>query len=277
MKERSFTSRTRARKRAVDVLFEADQRGLSRYREDLLDLLDQRRTITAAQTPLPPYAIEVVEGVAEHLYDIDDLIATHSTNRDLDRLPAVDRAVLRVGVWEILWNEDVPSVTAIDEAVIIAKAVSADDSPARVNAILDAVRANREEVRAADEALEAAFRSFDRTDDSLPQAAQTPSQAEASVEAEDRQEDDAADLEANVDPAPGAAADIDQPGLDAGGETPGDSGGIDLDALDLDNLPSQLQETDTAPPVENSAGADQTPQAPLLSVQVESTTDERDT
>ena len=114
MADRSFTSRTRARKRAVDVLFEADQRGLIYDREDLLGLLRERRKVTPAQTPPPPYAVEIVEGVADHLQEIDDLLATHSTNREVDRLPATDRAVLRAAVWEIVWNEQVPAISAID-------------------------------------------------------------------------------------------------------------------------------------------------------------------
>lgn len=157
MRPRRFTSRTRARKRAVDTIFEADQRGQGMSGDGLADMLEARKEITAAQTPLPEYAITLVEGVIDHLSQIDDLIASHCTARSYDRLPAVDRAIMRVGVWEMIWNDEVPQITAIDEAVRITKEISTDDSPAIVNAILDAVRENADEARAVDIALSAAF------------------------------------------------------------------------------------------------------------------------
>ena len=151
-----FTSRTRARKRAVDTLFEAEQRDLGTPGA-IRDLLQQRQRLTAAQSPLPEYAIEIVEGVADHLGTIEDLLAQYSTSRPFDRLPSVDRAVLRVGAWEILWNDVVPDVTAIDEAVTIVKEVSTEESPSVVNAMLDAIRKNAAEALQADAALAAAF------------------------------------------------------------------------------------------------------------------------
>ncbi|MDO5719824.1 MAG: transcription antitermination factor NusB, partial [Actinomycetaceae bacterium] len=157
MRSRGFTSRTRARKRAVDTIFEADQRGLGDNPQDLREVLEDRQHITAAQTPLPTYAIEAVEGVIAHLFQIDDLIAMHCTARSYDRIPPVDRAVMRVAVWEMLWNDDVPPITAIDEAVRIVKEISTDDSPALVNAILDAIRGSAPDALAADAALSAAF------------------------------------------------------------------------------------------------------------------------
>ena len=138
-----FTSRTKARKRAADVVFEAEQKGLDRPAK-LRKLLEERRLVSAAQTPLPAYSQEIVEGVAENLSDIDAAIAAHSKIKDLDRLPGVDLAVLRVAVWEMLYNfEDLDPIIAIDEAVAIVKSISTDRSPAFVNAVLDAIRKDK--------------------------------------------------------------------------------------------------------------------------------------
>ena len=139
-KKHQFTSRTKARKRAADVVYEADQRGMGRNATVLRDLLRERKVITAALTPLPDYSIQIIEGVADELYRIDRLIDSH-VRTGLDRIPAVDRAVLRVAVWEMLSNsEDVPPVIAIDEAISIVKSISTEESAGFVNAILDAIR-----------------------------------------------------------------------------------------------------------------------------------------
>jgi N utilization substance protein B len=138
---RGFTSRTKARKRAADVVFEADQRGMGRNPRVLEDLLRERRVLTAAQTPLPEYSIALVEGVAANLRRIDGLIEAHAEVPGLDRIPPVDLAVMRVAVWEMLDEaSDVADVTAIDQAVMIVKSISTDTSPGFVNAVLDAVR-----------------------------------------------------------------------------------------------------------------------------------------
>lgn len=136
-----FTSRTKARKRAADVIFEADQRGMGRNPDVLRDILRQRKVMTAAQTPLPQYSVQIVEGVADHLRRIDDLISARANTPGIDRVAAVDLAVMRVAVWEMLENsEDVSQVTAIDEAISIVKSLSTDASPAFVNGVLDAIR-----------------------------------------------------------------------------------------------------------------------------------------
>lgn len=135
-----FTARTKARKRAADILFEAQTRGMTRSPRALIDLLDQRRLVSAAQTPLPSYAAQIVEGVASQLGKIDSLIDARQRHGGLDRLPGVDLAIMRVAVWEMLANPDVDPVIAIDEAVAIAKAISTAQSPATVNAILDGIR-----------------------------------------------------------------------------------------------------------------------------------------
>ncbi|MDO4259528.1 MAG: transcription antitermination factor NusB [Actinomycetaceae bacterium] len=139
--KRVFTSRTKARKRAADVVFEADQRGMGRNPDVLRDLLRQRKVITAAQTPLPEYSATIIEGVADNLKAIDKLISSHARVPGLDRINSVDLAVMRVAVWELLANgSEVPGAVAIDEAVSIVKSISTDSSPGFVNAVLDAVR-----------------------------------------------------------------------------------------------------------------------------------------
>jgi N utilization substance protein B len=127
-------ARTKARKRAVDVLYEAELRG-----RDRLDLLRER--LPDAEPPIPDHTVRLVEGVAEHAARIDALIDAHATNWSLERLPDVDRAILRMAVFELLWAEDVPDVVVIDEAVELAKTLSTDDSPAYVNGVLGAILA----------------------------------------------------------------------------------------------------------------------------------------
>jgi len=122
-------ARSKARKRALDVLFEADQRGT-----DAGAVLRERRP--AADPPVPEYAVTIVEGVQAHRERIDELLSTYSQGWTIDRMPAVDRQVLRIGVFELLWSDDVPDAVAVDEAVELAKALSTDDSPAFVNGLL---------------------------------------------------------------------------------------------------------------------------------------------
>ena len=140
-KQHRFTSRTKARKRAADVVYEADQRGMGSNPDVLRDLLRERRVITAAQTPLPEFAIQIIAGVADNLRRIDSLISAHARVPGLDRIAAVDLAVMRVAVWEMLANsDDVSPIVAIDEAISIVRSISTDASPRFVNAVLDAIR-----------------------------------------------------------------------------------------------------------------------------------------
>lgn len=128
-----MSARTKARKRALDVLFEADQRGL-----DPLDVLAVRRG--AGDPPVVPYAVELVEGVQAHAAEIDALIGPALSERwTLARLPAVDRAVLRLGVYELRFRADVPAGVAISEAVALAGDLSTDESPGYVNGVLAAI------------------------------------------------------------------------------------------------------------------------------------------
>ena len=127
-------ARTKARKRALDVLFEADQRGL-----DPVTLLADRIAEPGTEASLPQYSVDLVEGVIAEQGRIDELLATHAHGWTIDRMPAVDRALLRLGTWEILFNDDVPDAVAVDEAVELARSLSTDESPAFVNGLLSRV------------------------------------------------------------------------------------------------------------------------------------------
>lgn len=131
-----MSARSKARRRALDVLFEADQKGRDHDAADLLALLEERKAVTVAQGELPAYAVEIVEGVVAHLEQIDELLSTYSQGWSLDRMPVVDRCVLRLGTWELLYNDDVPDAVAIDEAVKLVSELSTDDSPGFVNGLL---------------------------------------------------------------------------------------------------------------------------------------------
>ena len=122
-------ARSKARKRALDVLFEADQRGL-----DAVSVLAER--VRRADPPVPEYAVEIVEGVTAHRERIVELLATFAQGWTVDRMPGVDRALLRLSSWELLYNDEVPDAVAIDEAVELARSLSTDESPAFVNGLL---------------------------------------------------------------------------------------------------------------------------------------------
>ena len=129
-----MAARTKARKRAVDVLYEADVR--SRDRRALL-----AERVADGNPPVPDHTVRLVEGVDEHSPRIDALIDAHASGWSIDRLPDVDRAILRMAVFELLWADDVPDAVVIDEAVELAKTLSTDDSPAYVNGVLGAILA----------------------------------------------------------------------------------------------------------------------------------------
>jgi len=128
------SARSKARKRALDILFQADVRG------------DQPATILAAEAKRAAgeparqaswlYARDIVDGVIDNREAIDEQITTFAKDWTLARMPAVDRAVLRIGVWEILYNDEVPTAVAIDEAVELAKEFSTDESGAFVHGVL---------------------------------------------------------------------------------------------------------------------------------------------
>ena len=126
-----MTARSKARKRALDILFESEQR-----RVDPLETPADRRDVPDA--PLNPYTVELVEGVTGERYQIDRIIGDASRDWPVDRMPAVDRTVLRIAVWELLHGE-VPESVAIDQAVELCKDLSTDESPTFVNGVLSRV------------------------------------------------------------------------------------------------------------------------------------------
>jgi len=127
-----MAARSKARKRAVDVLYEADLRS-----SDPLAVLRDR--IADGNPPVPEHAVRLVEGAVEQQARIDELIEEHAAGWSLDRLPDVDRAILRMAVYELLWVDDVPDAVVIDEAVELAKTLSTDDSPSYVNGVLGGI------------------------------------------------------------------------------------------------------------------------------------------
>jgi N utilization substance protein B len=146
--------RHHARKRAVDLLFEAEARGLS-----AAEVADGRVALAEADqevSALNPYTVAVARGVTEHAAHVDELISSHLHGWTLERLPAVDRAILRVAVWELLHAEDVPGPVAVDEAVELAKQLSTDESPGFVNGVLGQVMLVTPQIRAAAAAVRAA-------------------------------------------------------------------------------------------------------------------------
>ena len=129
-----MSARSKARKRALDILFQADVRG-----DDLSSMLAaeaKRAANEPAREASWLYARDIVDGVIDNRDEIDEQITTFAKDWSLARMPAVDRAMLRIGVWEILYNDEVPAAVAIDEAVELAKEFSTDDSGAFVHGVL---------------------------------------------------------------------------------------------------------------------------------------------
>ena len=132
-------ARSTARKRALNTLYEADEKG-----QDILSLLAERIEQPGAQTPLPDYAIEIVRGVLDE----------HSTGWKVTRMGVADRNILRIAAWEIMFNDDVPNMVAIDEALSLAKTLCDDDSPAFIHGLLSAVSADAEATEVAEQPTE---------------------------------------------------------------------------------------------------------------------------
>lgn len=141
-----MSARTKARKRATDVLYAADVRAVP-----IAEVLSQE----AARAEHEPeraaswaYARQIVLGVETHGDEIDELLRTYSRGWRLERMPALDRAILRIGVWELRWNDDIPDAVAITEAVEAAKTYSTEDSGKFVHGVLGRIgelTATREE------------------------------------------------------------------------------------------------------------------------------------
>src|SRR6202451_277174 len=131
-----MAARSKARKRALDILFEADLRGLP-----TLELLSERQSV--GDMPVQPYAAELVRGVATHSDRIDELISWNLVDWTLERMPVVDRNILRIGVFELLWADGVPDGVAISEAVTLAQSLSTDNSPSFVNGVHARIKAEK--------------------------------------------------------------------------------------------------------------------------------------
>jgi N utilization substance protein B len=136
-----LSARTKARKRAVDAVFAADLRKISPL--TLLDEVAELASDRQNQDEIFGYARQIVNGVIENYDAIDDMLDTFSQGWAIDRMPNLDRAILRCAVWEILYNDDVPDAVAINEAVEMAKELSTDDSGAFINGLLSRISSTK--------------------------------------------------------------------------------------------------------------------------------------
>jgi len=134
------SARSKARKQSLDLLYESDIRG--KPSTDLLALRDVEEDGPDAR-PIRDYTKVLISGVDAHKRKIDELISTYAQGWDMDRLPAVDRNVLRLGIFEILWQEDVPDAVAIDEALALAKELSTDESAGYIHGVLGRIASIR--------------------------------------------------------------------------------------------------------------------------------------
>ncbi len=130
-------ARSKARKRALDILYAAEMRG-----QDPVEALDA--AIAEGEGPTNPYTETLVRGVREHQVRIDEVLASYAQGWTLDRMPAVDRSALRLGAFELLYVEDVPAAVAVSEAVALVRDLSTDDSPAYVNGVLGSMLRDRD-------------------------------------------------------------------------------------------------------------------------------------
>lgn len=128
-----MSARSKARKQALDLLYETDIRGTN-----LIDTLNERDVPADGpdSRPIREYTRELVNGVFENRRKIDELITTYAQGWDMDRLPAVDRNILRLGIYEILWATNVPTSVAIDESLDLAKELASDDSSKYIHGVL---------------------------------------------------------------------------------------------------------------------------------------------
>ena len=127
-----MAARSKARKRALDVLFESEVRGLP-----LGATLDER--VLEGEPPVNEYTVRLVRGIREHQARLDQLVTTYARGWSLERMPTVDRNALRIGVYEVLYVDDVPDAVAVSEAVSLVRDLSTDDSPSFVNGVLGTI------------------------------------------------------------------------------------------------------------------------------------------
>ncbi|MGW7520653.1 transcription antitermination factor NusB [Streptomyces sp. NPDC054796] len=129
-----MAARNKARKRAFQIIFEADQRG-SAVTDVLADWIRLARS-DDRQPPVSEYTMELIEGYAQNAPRIDELISTYSVGWTLDRMPVVDRCILRLGAYELIWSDETPDAVVIDEAIQLAREFSTDESPTFINGLL---------------------------------------------------------------------------------------------------------------------------------------------
>lgn len=139
-----MSSRSKARKRAVDALYAAEMR--DEMATDLLTVTQESVADRQNQDEIFDFAMELVSGVLANQIEIDELLSSLAQNWTLDRMPALDRAILRLGIYEIAFGNQVPAEVVISEAVAMASELSTDDSPAFVNGILAGVAATRKPI-----------------------------------------------------------------------------------------------------------------------------------
>ena len=131
-----MAARSKARKRALDILYAADMRGESG--------VEALARVTADDgAPTNDYTAVLVRGVEEHRARLDDLLASYAEGWTLQRMPAVDRNVLRLGLWELLYADDVPDAVAVSEAMALVRDLSTDESPQFVNGVLGNLQRNK--------------------------------------------------------------------------------------------------------------------------------------
>lgn len=221
-------ARSTARKRALNTLYEADEKN-----QDIASLLEERIAYSGTQSPLPEYAIEICRGIAEHRKAIDRMLNRYSTKWTVGRMSVIDRNILRIGAWEIMYNDDVPDGVAIDEAISLAKTMSDGGSPSFVHGLLSAVSTHKDDADeefetsrpTSDDAASAASGGDDssvaddsRADDSsdewgewdadltAPSAEPTPSETEPAPSAADDTADETATDDTADDTAPAASS-----------------------------------------------------------------------
>jgi N utilization substance protein B len=189
-------ARSKARKRALDLLFESEQRGLP-----TLELLSERQSL--GETPVPEYAADLVRGVASHNERIDELISWNLVDWTLERMPAVDRNVLRIGVYELLWADGVPDGVAISEAVALVEDLSTDASPSFVNGVLARIKADKPTTALDRDPSVDAQPSLDPEDEAdESEGDEDESQGEADESEDESEGDDDADPFADSSPEP---------------------------------------------------------------------------
>ncbi len=137
-----MSARTKARKRALDVLFSSELR-------DETPLAALERVLAEGERPTTEYTVTLVRGVAEHQEQIDELLSSYSQDWTLSRMPAVDRNVLRLGVFELLHVDDVPDAVAVSEAMALVRELSTDESPQFVNGVLGTIQRNKQSILGA--------------------------------------------------------------------------------------------------------------------------------